>query len=249
MFRRRRWASGQGTGASPGASPGVPPRVQGDVAEPEAGTGLPPGRPEPGGTPGIPADRPDGPWDETEPVPEMPRWDLGALRVPATPELDVELDVLGEEIVAVTVTYEGSAVQLQAFAAPKSGGLWDEARGEIASELAGNGSRVTEVEGSFGSELHTELPGRPGEPGGAGQPTRFVGADGPRWLLRGVFVGSAGSDSKHVALLERVFRGTIVVRGEAPMPPRERLALRLPEELARSTGAPESGSGGSAAGE
>lgn len=235
MFRRRRKVTGQDAGSGNGdGTPDVEADIGGSDAEPRVDTA-------------VPADRPDGPWDEAEAAPDMPRLDLGAVRVPATPELEVELEVQDDEVVAVTVTQQGVAVQLQAFAAPKSGGLWEEARAEIFRELTAGSGPVTEVEGPFGGELYTELPDQSGEPGSAQrQSARFVGVEGPRWLLRGVFVVSAGLDPEHAQSLEWVLRGTVVVRGQEPMPPRARLPLRFPPELAHSADTGESGGGDSA---
>ena len=41
---------------------------------------------------------------------------------------------------AVTVVTGDSAMQLMAFAAPRTEGIWDDVRGEIRNNLAGNGS-------------------------------------------------------------------------------------------------------------
>lgn len=187
----------------------------------------------------VPPDRPHGPWDEGEPAPEMTRVDLGGVRVPVAQGLEVQLNVVHEEVVAATLRYAGSALQLQAFAAPKSGGLWAEARQEIAGELRDGGSRVAEVDGPFGSELHTELPMQ-SDTGTEPQPARFVGVDGPRWLLRGVFTGPAGRDAAQAQLLHDAFRGTVVVRGDVPMPPRERLPLQVPPEAQQRVNTAES---------
>jgi hypothetical protein len=59
---------------------------------------------------------------------------------------------------------------------------------------------------------------------------RFVGVDGPRWFLRGVFTGPAATDAAQAATLEEVLRGVVVVRGEEAMAPRDALPLRLPRE-------------------
>ncbi|HVT66629.1 MAG TPA: DUF3710 domain-containing protein, partial [Trebonia sp.] len=56
--------------------------------------------------------------------------------------------------------------------------------------------------------------------------------DGPRWFLRGLFVGAAAEDPAAAAPLEAVLREVVVVRGEHPMPPRDLLELRLPPEAA-----------------
>jgi hypothetical protein len=63
---------------------------------------------------------------------------------------------------------------------------------------------------------------------------RFVGVDGPRWFLRGVFGGEAALDREAAAGLEDLFRKIVVVRGENPMPPRDLLQLRLPKDATGS---------------
>ena len=59
---------------------------------------------------------------------------------------------------------------------------------------------------------------------------RFVGIDGPRWFVRGLFTGPSADGGDQASLLEGVFRDVVVVRGEHPVPPREILELRLPPE-------------------
>ena len=91
------------------------------------------------------------------------------------------------------------------------------------------------VPAHVGIELMAQVPA-PAEPGqGAAEPggmrlVRFVGVDGPRWFVRGLFSGPAADGGDQAALLEEVFRDVVVVRGEHPVPPREILELRLPPE-------------------
>src|SRR5690625_7849163 len=89
-----------------------------------------------------------------------------------------------QQIVAASVSAAGSALQLQAVAAPRSGGLWDELRPEIAASVEKQGGTADEVDGPFGREILARLPvttqdGRMGH-----RPARFIGVDGPRWFLR-----------------------------------------------------------------
>ena len=60
------------------------------------------------------------------------------------------------------------------------------------------------------------------------RPARFIGADGPRWFLRGVITGKAAVEPAAAERLEQVFAQTVVVRGTEARPPRDLLALRLP---------------------
>jgi hypothetical protein len=132
----------------------------------------------------------------------------------------------------VTVRYQLSELQLQAFAAPKRAGIWDEVRGEIVNEINGTGGRCQEREGPFGTEVVAEVPAEPNQPASGVRPIRFIGVDGPRWFLRGLLAGAAAVDPAAAAPLEAVFRETVVVRGDHPVPPRELLELRLPAEAA-----------------
>ena len=173
-----------------------------------------------------------GPWDVAEPHPELPRVDLGSLQVPVLEGTDIQLVFAEQHGAWVTVRHQLSELQLQAFAAPKRSGLWDEVRAEIVAEIGGAGGQAAEREGPFGIELIAQVPAEPGQPASGMRPIRFVGVDGPRWFLRGLFAGAAAADPAAAASLEAVFREVVVVRGEQPMPPRDLLELRLPPEAA-----------------
>ena len=102
-------------------------------------------------------------------------------------------------------------------------------RAEIAAEVRGAGGRSEESDGSFGVELMAHVPAEPGQPASGMKLVRFVGVDGPRWFVRGLFTGPAAG-GEPAALLEEVLRDIVVVRGEHPVPPRDILELRLPPE-------------------
>ena len=174
-----------------------------------------------------------GPWDAEESFPALERVDLGSLQVPIGPEHEIQLVMAEQHGAWVTIRYQESEVQIQAFAASRRGALWDDVRAEIAAEVNTAGGRSQETEGSFGIELMAQVPAEPGQ--GAGEPggmrlVRFVGVDGPRWFVRGLFTGPAADGGDQADLLEEVFRDVVVVRGEHPVPPREILELRLPPE-------------------
>lgn len=173
-----------------------------------------------------------GPWDVTDPHPELPRVDLGSLQVPVLEGTDIQLVFAEQHGAWVTVRHQLSEMQLQAFAAPKRSGLWDDVRGEIATEIAGTGGQSAEREGQFGTELLAQVPAEPGQPGSGVRPLRFVGVDGSRWFLRALLAGAAATDPAAAAPLEAVFSQVVVVRGDQPIPPRDLLELRLPAEAA-----------------
>ncbi|MPY62447.1 DUF3710 domain-containing protein [Streptomyces spongiae] len=187
------------------------------------------------GGPGGPAPssttRPDGPWDVSEVSdPAEGRVDLGGLFVPGVEGMELRVEVAGDAIVAATVVLSDSAIQFQAFAAPSGGGIWAEVRREIAEGITRQGGLVDETEGPLGRELRAQVPARSPDDSEGHHVVRFVGADGPRWFLRGVITGRGAVQPEAAALLEAVFRDTVVVRGEASMKPRAPIVLTLPED-------------------
>ena len=175
-----------------------------------------------------------GPWDAAEAFPAMERVDLGSLQVPVLPEIEIQLVFAEQQGALVTARYGDNAMQLQAFAAPKSGQLWDEIRAEHSAEITGAGGTCEERQGSFGAELLTSVPMQPGQPEAGLVPLRFVGVDGRRWFLQAVFAGEAAADPGAAAPLEAMLREVVVVRGDYPAPPREMLELRLPPDAAKA---------------
>ena len=171
-----------------------------------------------------------GPWDAEEPFPELERVDLGRLQVPVGPEHEIQLVMAEQHGAWVTVRHQDSEVQIQAFAAARRSSLWDDIRVEIAAEVDSAGGRSQESEGPFGTELIAEVPVEPGQPTSGLRLVRFVGVDGPRWFVRGLFTGPAAGGGEPAELLEEVFSQVVVVRGEHPVPPREILELQLPPE-------------------
>ena len=177
-----------------------------------------------------PAPRPDGPWDVSEVEnPAEGRVDLGGLIVPGVQGMELRVEVAGDAIVAATLVLGNSAIQLQAFAAPKSEGIWGEVRREIASGITQQGGVVDEEEGPLGWGLRAQVPVQLPDGTHGVQLVRFVGCDGPRWFLRGVISGQAAVQPESAGVLEQVFRETVVVRGDAPMAPRDPIVLKLPD--------------------
>lgn len=187
----------------------------------------------------APADRATrGPLDDQEAGSVKPSIDLGSLRVEPRRGLQMRLEVekTTNRVVAATLEYQGSSVQVQPFAAPRSTGLWLGIREQIAQQVAKQGGQATSQEGAFGPELLAQVPVQSAE-GYSQRTVRFIGVDGPRWFLRGVISGPAASDPIAAETIHEVFRGIVVVRGTTPMPPRELLPLRVPE----SGGPPQAG--------
>lgn len=178
----------------------------------------------------APADRGEaGPLDEAE-APVRPYVDLGGLRIVPRPGMQMRLEVeeKTKRIVAVTLEHEGSTVQLQPFAAPRSEGIWSPVREVLRAQLERQGATVDEADGPLGPELRARLQSGPD---GAPRAVRIVGVDGPRWMLQGLIGGQAAVDDERAALAVELFRSTVVCRGDQPMPPRELIPLSAPKPV------------------
>ncbi|GAB3540135.1 DUF3710 domain-containing protein [Arthrobacter tecti] len=173
-----------------------------------------------------------GPFDVSEKDTDTGYIDLGALRIGAAENLQLRLEVeeRTKRVIAVTLDMNGSNLQLQAFAAPRSVGLWEEIRGQIGGSVGSQGGTIEERDGEFGTELVAKLPAQTPDGRSGFRVARFVGVDGPRWFLRGVFGGAAAVDKAAAEPMEQLFRSVVVVRGDHPLPPRELLPLRLPKD-------------------
>ncbi|WP_424185213.1 DUF3710 domain-containing protein [Actinokineospora sp. G85] len=165
-----------------------------------------------------------GPYDEADaPDDQFARLDLGSLRIPVPDgaQLQVEMDPAGP-VRAVHILTQLGQLTLNGYAAPKSGGLWKEVCGELAEQLRADGASVRSVVGDWGQELSASL----GE-----VQLRFIGVDGPRWMLRGVVAGPPQLADNSAMGLRELIRNTVVVRGGQPMPVRTPLQIDLPQAI------------------
>jgi hypothetical protein len=167
-----------------------------------------------------------GPFDLAEaPDDEVPRIDLGCVRVPVPDgaQLQVEMDPEDNGVRAVHLLTSAGQFTMNAYAAPRSGGLWPEVASELADQLRSDGATVERVDGEWGEELVGAV---------NDVALRFIGVDGPRWLLRGVVAGPRDSAEDSARELTEIVRDTVVVRGDSPMPVRTPLPMELPAEIA-----------------
>lgn len=186
------------------------------------------------GEPSVPAGpRASGPWDASEVDLEEAdpnRVDLGSLVVKGRVglELRLQVDERSQQVAAVLLVGHEGAVELRPFAAPRGGGIWDDVRKRIAAETARRGGTATERDGAFGTELHVAMPAQTPDGKPATQPSRVLGIEGPRWLLRATLLGRPAIEPDPGHELEQALRDVVVVRGSAPMAPGEPLPLVMP---------------------
>ncbi|HWC20791.1 MAG TPA: DUF3710 domain-containing protein [Flexivirga sp.] len=178
-------------------------------------------------------DRSNGPFDRSEVKDLDGHLDFGAVAIvpEAGMELRLDVDDAGQEITGITAVIDGAACQVQAFAAPKSRGVWDDIRDEIADNLLSSGGTAEEKLGPLGIELHTRMPTQGPDGRTTYAPARFVGVDGPRWFLRAVLSGNAALDEATGDRLVEFLRRSVITRGGEPRAPREMLPLQIPQDV------------------
>ena len=167
-----------------------------------------------------------GPWDvEDENVPDYDEYlDMGSYYLPFLKgiELRVKANRATQQVLGTTITYGSSSVEIEAFAAPKTLGLWDDVRADLIEA----NKDAKEVEGVFGTELALPVTVK----GGRKVLTRIVGVDGPRWMLRGIFSGKAATDpeGEEAKALNQFFADIVVEQGDNPLAPRDLIPMHPP---------------------
>jgi len=171
----------------------------------------------------APADREtNGPFDASEVGVLNPYLDFGALRIAPKAEMQIraEVEETNKRVVAITIEIKGHTLQLQAFAATRSEGLWLATLEGLSKTILEQGGTTAKRQGVLGTELLTEVPAQ-------NKASLFVGVDGPRWFLRGLINGPDLVGPIYAELIS-VFRSTVVNRGETALPPGDLLPLKLP---------------------
>jgi hypothetical protein len=176
-----------------------------------------------------PFDADDLPDDGTE------RMDLGSLLIEPEEgrELRLQVDESTGQVQSVVLAGEDGALELRAFAAPRNGDLWGEVRPAIAADMAQHGGTASEREGRFGTELVCRLTVRMEDGSTATQPSRIIGVNGPRWMLRATLLGRPAMEVDDAAAWEDTITRIAVRRGAGAMPVGDMLPVVLPEGARR----------------
>ncbi|WP_137817018.1 DUF3710 domain-containing protein, partial [Gordonia sp. ALPHA2A] len=155
--------------------------------------------------------------------------DLGSVLVPVVEggQVTVEMSEAHQPQNVYLVTPIGR-ISVSAFAAPKSPGMWREVVRELAASLRDDGAATSVEDGHWGREVVAETDGAT---------HRFIGVDGPRWLVRCVGSGPTEHADDLARLSRAVLAETVVRRGSEPFPPRDPLPVVLPPVLAEQVAA------------
>jgi Protein of unknown function (DUF3710) len=190
------------------------------------------------GDDGAAVDPGTGPWDSDDaPDDGLQRVDLGSLRVApaAGTELRLQVDEASGDVQSVMLAGEEGALELRAFAAPRNGDLWSEVRPQIAADIAQHGGTATEREGRWGTELVCQMQVVLPDGNQGIQPSRILGINGSRWLLRATFLGQPAVEPEGAGGWEDALATVVVHRGSHAMPVGDALPLVLPEDAQRTS--------------
>jgi hypothetical protein len=177
-----------------------------------------------------------GPWDADDVADDgIDRIDLGSLRVAPTEgtELRLQVDEQTGEVQSAMLAGEEGAIELRAFAAPRGGDLWSEVRPQIAADVSQHGGTATERDGRWGPELVCQMQVVLPDGSSAMQPSRIIGVNGPRWLLRATFLGQPAVQPEGAERWEDALAAVVVHRGAHAMPVGDPLPLVLPDDAQR----------------
>lgn len=163
------------------------------------------------------------------------RADLGSVLVPAMAdrELRLQVDESTGQVRAVILAGSDGACEFQAFAAPRNGDLWSSVRPQIAADMARRGGEATEREGRWGTELVCRMPVQRPDGTSATQPSRIIGINGDRWMLRASLLGRPALEPETTSDWEDALAQIVVRRGDQAMPVGEPLPVRLPDDARR----------------
>jgi hypothetical protein len=179
---------------------------------------------------------PQGPWDSDE-IPDdgLDRVDLGSLRIAPLEgtELQLQVDEQTGTVQSALLAAPDGAIELRAFAAPRNGDLWSEVRPQIAGDVAQHGGTATERDGRWGVELVCQMQVVGPDGSRAIQPSRIVGINGERWLLRATFLGRPAVEPDDAQAWEDALAAVVVHRGAHAMPAGDALPLVLPPDSQR----------------
>ena len=149
---------------------------------------------------------------------------LGSIRVPLPKEsqVQVEMGEQGPKMVHVVTRY--GRITPVAFAAPRTGGLWEESSEEIIAGMRSEGMPVEIQQGPWGQEIVGT---------GTNGVIRIIGVEGPRWLYRVTLAAPTGSEDQLAEIGRETIARSFVYRGEDPILAGNSLQVVLPAQLAQ----------------
>ena len=149
---------------------------------------------------------------------------LGSMQIPMPQESQVQVEMgdQGPKMVHIVTRY--GRITPVAFAAPRTGGLWEESSEEIIEGMRSEGMPVEIQQGPWG----TEIVGT-----GTNGVIRIIGVEGPRWLYRVTLAAPTGMEEQLAEVGRETVARSFVYRGEDPILAGNSLPVTLPAQLAQ----------------
>ncbi|WP_066525041.1 DUF3710 domain-containing protein [Corynebacterium bouchesdurhonense] len=148
---------------------------------------------------------------------------LGSMRIPMPKGTQVQVEMGDEGPKMVHIVTPSGRFTPVAFAAPRTGGLWEESAAEIAEGMRSEGMPVRFEQGPWGKEIVGT---------GTNGVIRIIGVEGPRWLFRVTLAAPTGREDAMAQLGRETIARSFVYRGEDPVLAGNSLPVTLPEQLA-----------------
>ncbi|QPK81979.1 DUF3710 domain-containing protein [Schaalia sp. ZJ405] len=156
--------------------------------------------------------------------------DLGSILIPTVKGMQLRTQVADDKktVLRILIVLGVSGIQMSVAAAPRSGGVWDEVREEIRSQLTTDGAKVEDLTTRYGAELLADVPVEMPDGRAATSRMRIIGREGPRWFARIDIIGPAADDDEAGAEIEKVIDRIVVRRDDQPRARLDLLPLHLP---------------------
>lgn len=147
---------------------------------------------------------------------------LGSMRVPVPHggHVSVEMGPEGPQMIHLEV--EGGRFTPVAFAAPRSGKLWEESVDETVAGMTKDGLEVHLEDGPWGPEICAVA--------GEGQ-MRVIGVNGPRWMFRVTLAGEKSRADEIARIGREIIARSFIYRGNDPIPAGQPLPVQMPPEM------------------
>lgn len=180
---------------------------------------------------GTRSEGPDEQAQSESPADTAEKWvDFGSLKIPDVDGIGISVTLDdGQKIKTISLRSDGSELEMTLLAANPGHSLWEQVCAEIRAQLFAEGLSAQELEGAAGTELLTRRRG----PYGVSL-LRFVGIDGPGWMIHGVYSGPAAADTARGVGLANCLKNVIVRQCNPSLPERSPLPLTMPSKEEQS---------------
>ena len=148
---------------------------------------------------------------------------LGSVRIPMPKGSQVQVEMGEQGPKMVHIVTEFGRLTPVAFAAPRTGGLWEESSEEIGEGMRSEGMPMHFEEGPWGREVVGE---------GTNGMVRIIGVEGPRWLYRVTLAAPTGREEQLAQLGREVVARSFIYRGQDAILSGNSLPVTLPQQLA-----------------